>query len=224
MADALVHWLQGWGELQPASAAVLALVFVVSGLIFIPRTFLCLASGAMFGLETIPIILPSTTLSAMIGFLLARYFFADWLQRQVDRQPRVRAVMDAIDDEGWRIVALLRFGSPLPSTVQTYLFGITRIGLVPFTLDAPVHRSPGLPLRLARRGRTRGAARRQLIRAQPRPDADRGSHARHRHGPGDPQGAPRPAGGGGQCPEPEARTNLPRVRLRASGSIGALET
>ena len=134
MADALVHWLQGWGELQPASAAVLALVFVVSGLVFIPRTFLCLASGAMFGLAPIPIILPSTTLSAMIGFLLARYFFADWLQRQVDRQPRVRAVMDAIDDEGWRIVALLRFGSPLPSTVQTYLFGITRIGLVPFTL------------------------------------------------------------------------------------------
>jgi uncharacterized membrane protein YdjX (TVP38/TMEM64 family) len=134
MADTLVDWLQGWGELDPASAAVLALVFVVSGLILIPRTFLCLASGAMFGVATILIILPSTTLSAVIGFLLARYFFADWLQRRVDRQPRVRAVMDAIDAEGWRIVALLRFGSPLPSTVQTYLFGITRIGLVPFTL------------------------------------------------------------------------------------------
>ena len=134
MADTLVHWLQGWGELQPVSAAALALVFLVSGLVFIPRTFLCLASGAMFGLPTIFIILPSTTLSAMIGFLLARYFFADWLRREVDRRPRLRAVMDAIDDEGWRIVALLRFGSPLPSTVQTYLFGITRIGLVPFTL------------------------------------------------------------------------------------------
>ena len=134
MADALVEWLQNWGELHLGSAAVLALVFLVSGLVLIPRTFLCLASGAMFGLGTIPIILPSTTLSAVIGFLLARYFFADWLQRQVDRRPRVRAVMDAIDSEGWRIVALLRFGSPLPSTVQTYLFGITRIGLWPFTL------------------------------------------------------------------------------------------
>jgi uncharacterized membrane protein YdjX (TVP38/TMEM64 family) len=134
MTDALVNWLQNWGELHLGSAAVLALVFLVTGLILIPRTFLCLASGAMFGLSAIPIILPSTTLSAVIGFLLARYFFADWLRRRVDRRPRVRAVMDAIDSEGWRIVALLRFGSPLPSTVQTYLFGITRIGLVPFTL------------------------------------------------------------------------------------------
>jgi uncharacterized membrane protein YdjX (TVP38/TMEM64 family) len=134
MTDALIHWLQNWGELDPAAAAALVLVFLVSGLIFIPRTFLCLASGAMFGLPTIAIILPSTTLSAMIGFLLARHLLADWLQRAVDRRPRLRAVMDAIDDEGWRIVALLRFGSPLPSTVQTYLFGITRIGLVPFTL------------------------------------------------------------------------------------------
>jgi uncharacterized membrane protein YdjX (TVP38/TMEM64 family) len=134
MTDALIAWLQNWGELHPGSGAVLALVFLVSGLVLIPRTFLCLASGAMFGLGTIPIILPSTTLSAVIGFLLARYLFADWLQRQVDRRPRFRAVMDAIDSEGWRIVALLRFGSPLPSTVQTYLFGITRIGVVPFTI------------------------------------------------------------------------------------------
>ena len=134
MTDALVHWLQNWGELHLASAAVLALVFLASGLVLIPRTFLCLASGAMFGLGTIPIILPSTTLSAVIGFLLARYLFADRLQRAVDRRPRMRAVMDAIDTEGWRIVALLRFGSPLPSTVQTYLFGLTRIGLWPFTL------------------------------------------------------------------------------------------
>ena len=142
MIDTLVDWLQNWGDLHLGSAAMLALVFVVTGLILIPRTFLCIASGAMFGLATIPIILASTTLSAVLAFLLARYFLADWLQRLIDRRTRMRAVMDAIDTEGWRIVALLRLGSPFPSTVQSYLFGVTRIGLAPFTLATFVFTIP----------------------------------------------------------------------------------
>ena len=31
------------------------------------------------------------------------------------------------------MVALMRFGAPIPNAVQNYLFGLTRIGLVPFT-------------------------------------------------------------------------------------------
>jgi uncharacterized membrane protein YdjX (TVP38/TMEM64 family) len=119
--------------LNLVAAAALALVFIVSGLVPIPRTFLCLAAGTVFGLPAVPIILPSTTLGGVIGFLLARYLFSGWLWREVDRRPRLRATMDAIDSESWRIVGLLRFGSPVPTMVQNYLFGLTRIGLLPFT-------------------------------------------------------------------------------------------
>src|SRR5580704_13770508 len=118
MSHTLATWLQGWSELNLAAAAALALVFVVSGLAPIPRTFLCLAAGTVFGLPAVPIILPSTTLGGVIGFLLARYLFSAWLWREVDRRPRLRAMMDAVDSEGWRIVGLLRFGSPVPTMVQ----------------------------------------------------------------------------------------------------------
>jgi uncharacterized membrane protein YdjX (TVP38/TMEM64 family) len=40
----------------------------------------------------------------------------------------------AIDDEGWRIAALMRFWGPAPNCVQNYLFGLTRIGLVPYAM------------------------------------------------------------------------------------------
>src|SRR5262249_41759691 len=50
------------------------------------------------------------------------------------RRPHLRAIADGIDREGWRLVALLRFGSPVPTAVQNYLFGLTRIGLVPFAI------------------------------------------------------------------------------------------
>ena len=61
MTETLVEWIRTWGELNVASAAALAAVFILSGLVLIPRTFLCLAAGAIFGPPAIPIILPSTT-------------------------------------------------------------------------------------------------------------------------------------------------------------------
>ena len=134
MIDTVVQWLHRWDHLDSASAAALVVIFVMAGLVLIPRTFLCIAAGAIFGPATIPIILPSTTLGGVLAFLLSRYIFADPLQRALDKRPRLRAVADALDSEGWRVVALLRFGSPVPNAVQNYLFGLTRIGLLPFTV------------------------------------------------------------------------------------------
>lgn len=134
MTEAFVEFLRRWGEMGPGAVAVLAAVFLVTGLIPIPRTFFCLGSGVVFGLSSIPVILPATTLSAMLGFLLARYLFADRLRRMIAHKPKVLSIMNAVDAEGWRIVALCRFASPLPSMVQTYAFGLTRIGLWPYTI------------------------------------------------------------------------------------------
>ncbi len=142
MSHALATWLQSWDELNLAAGAALALVFIISGLLPIPRTFLCIAAGTIFGLPAVPIILPSTTLGGVIGFLLARHLFAGWLWREVDRRPRLRATMDAIDSESWLIVGLLRFGSPVPTMVQNYLFGLTRIGLLPFAAASFVFTIP----------------------------------------------------------------------------------
>lgn len=133
VTDILIAFLRKWGELDLPGIAVLAVVFVVSGLIPVPRTALCLASGTVFGIGAIPVILPSTTIGGVVGFLSARYLFAQRLQRMVDRKPKLRAVLNAIDSESWRIVGLMRFAGPLPTFAQNYLFGLTRIGLAPFT-------------------------------------------------------------------------------------------
>ncbi len=134
MTDVLVQWIESVGEINVASAAALVLVFILSGLVLIPRTVLCLAAGIFFGLPAVPIILPSTTVGGVFAFLLARYLLRERLQRELDRRPHLRAIADGIDREGWRLVGLLRFGSPVPTTVQNYLFGLTRIELVPFTV------------------------------------------------------------------------------------------
>ena len=128
VTQALVDFLRRWGELSPSSAAVLALVFIAGGLVPVPRTFLSLAAGVVFGMAAMPMIMPSTTLGSLIAFLLARYLFAARLWRWVERKPKALAIMNAVNAEGWRIVALCRLASPIPSTIQNAIFGLTRIG------------------------------------------------------------------------------------------------
>ena len=40
----------------------------------------------------------------------------------------------AVDAEGWRLVVLTRFVSPLPGGAINYVFGLTGIALVPYIL------------------------------------------------------------------------------------------
>jgi uncharacterized membrane protein YdjX (TVP38/TMEM64 family) len=132
LTQTLVDFLRRWGEMSPSAAAVLALVFVAGGLVPVPRTFLTLAAGVVFGMASVPVIMPAATIGSLIAFLLARYLFADRLWRTLETRPKLLAIMNAVNAEGWRIVALCRLASPIPSTIQNAMFGLTRIGLWPY--------------------------------------------------------------------------------------------
>ncbi len=144
--EALIDFLRRFGELNVQSAAVLAAIFIAGGFAPVPRLFMAAASGVVFGLSAIPVIIPSTTIGSVLAFLVARYLFAERLRRAVSGKPRVVAVMEAIDAEGWHIVALCRLASPIPSTVQNVLCGLTRIGIVPYALATFVFIIPSVVL------------------------------------------------------------------------------
>jgi uncharacterized membrane protein YdjX (TVP38/TMEM64 family) len=146
MTTELVQWLRGWSHLTLWSGAAVAMIFFISSLLLFPRTVLCLGVGAVLGCRVIPIVLLSTTAGGVLAFLLARYLFADPLQRELDRRPHMRKIADAVDSEGWRVVAVLRFWSPVPTVVQNYVFGLTRIGLWPFTLATLIFSIPQITL------------------------------------------------------------------------------
>lgn len=133
LTEDIVEFLRRWGEMSPTAAVVLALVFVFGGLTPIPRTFLTIAAGVVYGLAAVPIVIPATTAGCLLVFLLVRYLFGERVWRFVDRKPKLLAIMDAVNAEGWRIVGLCRLASPVPSMVQNTIFGLTRIGVWPFT-------------------------------------------------------------------------------------------
>jgi uncharacterized membrane protein YdjX (TVP38/TMEM64 family) len=121
---------------------MVAIAFAVAAFVFVPRTFLTLGVGGLYGLPVIPFIVIGATVGSILAFLIARYLAAGYVQGWLDRHPSMRIVADAVDEEGWRIVALLRFASPTPSSVQNYLFGVTRIGFWPYALASLVFTVP----------------------------------------------------------------------------------
>ena len=138
MTDVLLEWLRSFGALSWFSGLMVASLFAAAAFVFVPRTFLTLGVGGLYGLSVIPVIVIGATVGGTVTFLIARYFLADRVQRWIDRHPSMRVIADAVDEEGWRIVALLRFASPTPSSVQNYVFGVTRIGFWPYTLASLV--------------------------------------------------------------------------------------
>lgn len=146
MTETIVEFLRRWGELSPTSAVVLALVFVAGGLVPVPRTFLTLAAGVVYGLAAVPIIMPATTLGCLIAFAVARYLFAERLRRATAHRRKLIAIMNAVDAEGWRIVALCRLASPIPSTIQNALFGLTRIRVWPYSWSTFLFTTPQIVL------------------------------------------------------------------------------
>jgi uncharacterized membrane protein YdjX (TVP38/TMEM64 family) len=142
VTDVLMEWLRGFGGLSLISSVAVVLLFVIAAFVFIPRTFLTLGVAGIYGFSAIPLVMIGATTGSILAFLLARYLFSDRVQRWIDRHRSLRAIANAVDAEGWRVVALLRFASPTPSSVQNYVFGITRIGFWPYALATFIFTMP----------------------------------------------------------------------------------
>jgi uncharacterized membrane protein YdjX (TVP38/TMEM64 family) len=142
MTEALNNWLQHFGSLTPVSAAALCLVFLLTAFVVFPRTVLIIAAGVTFGVAAAPIILLSGTIGGILAFCSSRYIAANWFRRKLETRPTLKVVAQAVDQEGWRIIALSRLGAPVPSALQNYLFGLTKIDIVSYSIANFVFSAP----------------------------------------------------------------------------------
>lgn len=142
----IVEWFQRLGELGTWSALALGLFFAAVGLVVLPRTPLIVAAGATFGLAAAPIILVGGTLGSVVAFLLSRSIASERFQRWLERHPSLQAVAQAVDLEGWKIVALLRLGVPIPNAATNYMLGLTRIDFFGYVVATMIFSIPQIVL------------------------------------------------------------------------------
>lgn len=134
-------WIDSLGMWGPLA---LGLIYIVAVLLLVPGSILTLVAGAVYGLiwGTVIVSLASTT-AAAIAFLIARYVARDRVRRRVERSPKLAAVDEAIGEQGWKIVALLRLSPAVPFNLQNYLYGVTAIRFWPCVLASWVAMLPG---------------------------------------------------------------------------------
>ena len=136
---ALEAWIVQFGPWAPV---VFICAYILATVLFLPGLLFTLAAGALFGpyLGTV-YALVGATVGATISFLVARYVLAEWI---VSRTPaRVQRVIEGVEDEGWRFVAMTRLIPFIPFNALNYVLGLTRIRLAAYVLASLVFMAPG---------------------------------------------------------------------------------
>ena len=125
---AFQDWVRGYGTF---GIAVFIVVYALTTFALVPGSLLTLAAGVIWGLWAFPIVVTAATLGSALSFLAARYAFFDRVQEKVKQYPKFLAVNEAIRDEGWRVVGLLRLSPALPFSLQNWFLGVTPVGFWP---------------------------------------------------------------------------------------------
>lgn len=134
-------WMDGLGFWGPL---VFILAYIVATVFLLPGSVLTLGAGAVFGLFKGGLYVSiGSTIGATAAFLVGRYFARDWVARKIEGNEKFTAVDEAVAEEGWKIVGLLRLSPMFPFNLLNYGFAVTRVSLRDYFLASWIGMIPG---------------------------------------------------------------------------------
>jgi uncharacterized membrane protein YdjX (TVP38/TMEM64 family) len=129
--QAFAEWVESLGSL---GAAVFILGYAIATVALVPGSLLTLAGGAIFGVaEGTVIVFIGASLGAILAFLVARYVARAAIERKLAGS-RFAVLDRAIEQEGRKIVFLLRLSPLFPFVFLNYALGLTRVRLLDYAL------------------------------------------------------------------------------------------
>jgi uncharacterized membrane protein YdjX (TVP38/TMEM64 family) len=137
--EALDTWLFGLGLLAPL---VYLGLYAVGTIAFLPGVLFALAGGALFGPVWGSLLnLVGATIGASLAFLIARYLAGEWVAARSGGG--LKRLIEGVEAEGWRFVALVRLVPLFPFNLTNYALGLTRIRFVPYVITSFICMAPG---------------------------------------------------------------------------------
>ncbi|MBC2665076.1 TVP38/TMEM64 family protein [Novosphingobium flavum] len=101
----------------------------------LPASMLAMVAGASFGFGWgLAISIACTMFGGWVAFALSRTVLRGWVQNWIRRSPLADRFDNAISEESWRFVLLLRISPVMPFALTSYGLGLTRIGQRDFLL------------------------------------------------------------------------------------------
>jgi uncharacterized membrane protein YdjX (TVP38/TMEM64 family) len=132
----------GWGIW---GAACYPLLFALCNILLLPGGILCVGSGFFFGLWWgFFLVLIGNIIAATVAFLVARSIGREWFLHKISQHPKLAALVPAVEREGWKIVVLSQLHPLFPTSLVTYLYGLSRIPSRTYLTWVTIGRTPGL--------------------------------------------------------------------------------
>lgn len=120
-----VDWID---ESGPISIVVFYVLYVVCSLIGVPRTLFNVSAGFLFSFPVaIAAVLVAAGTAHTLSFLIARTIARDWVERRIAKLPNVECLLDMVNEEGFKVVFLVRMNPFIPGIIKGYGLGTTRI-------------------------------------------------------------------------------------------------
>lgn len=125
-------------------ALLYAVTYFGAILTLLPSWILTAGAGFAFGMvKGFVIAMPIGVGGACTAFALGRTLLRGWAERRVLADPRFVALDDAVEANGFRLVALMRLALVFPFNLLNYGFGATRIRFRDFFLGSLLGGLPG---------------------------------------------------------------------------------
>jgi uncharacterized membrane protein YdjX (TVP38/TMEM64 family) len=121
----------------------------LSTLLLMPGTPLSVAAAIAYGWWALPLILLADIISAAVAFVTTRHFLKGYVRSLVAKRPPMKAAEEAINEDGWKVIALVRLSPLIPFGIQNYLFGSTGVPLATYVVVTALAIVPGTLLNVS---------------------------------------------------------------------------
>jgi uncharacterized membrane protein YdjX (TVP38/TMEM64 family) len=140
-----IRWFINWvQQLGPAGVIVFIVAYALATVLFLPGWIFTVSAGLVYGIIGGTLVaLTGAVIGATLAFLVARYLLRENIEEFAKKNPRFKAIDEAIGKNGWKIIGLLRLSPLIPFNLSNYFYGVTAVSLKAYVAISAVGMIPG---------------------------------------------------------------------------------
>ena len=120
---------------HPIGAALFIPIYAIWVTLLLPGVWASMLAGALYGTWLgSGIVFLGAFLGAEVAFLLGRFLLRDWVQRRMAEFPKLKAVEQAVSNEGLKFVLLTRLSPVFPFSLLNFVYGLSEVSFRDYTI------------------------------------------------------------------------------------------